>query len=56
MPVAIDEVSAEIVAPNADGHAAAPVPEVTPALEKLLHRQRELTDHLARRAERVRAD
>jgi hypothetical protein len=56
MPVAIDEISTEIVAPNAAAGAAAPATEATPAREKLLRRQRELTEHLAGRAERVRAD
>ena len=55
MPVAIDEVSAEI-APPAEPRAAAPAPEAMPGREQLLRRQREFTEQLAQRAERVRAD
>lgn len=56
MPVAIDEVSAEIAAPPAESAAAGAGAEAHPTPEKLLRQQQELLEHLARRAARVHAD
>jgi hypothetical protein len=57
MPVAIDEVSAEIVPPNpaasGNGKRAA---DSTPQPETVARRLRELNEYLARRVARVRAD
>jgi len=56
MPVAIDEVSAEIAAPPAEAGGGGAAAESKPALEPLLRQQQEMLEHLARRAARVHAD
>lgn len=56
MPVAIDEVSAEVVPPPADANPPAPASAGALSPEQFARRQRELLEQLAQRAARLHAD